>query len=169
MGIDDEERFRQNLMRVAEQNRREEAATERKMRREQNQRDRGVGYLIWIARKHARMGQSQLARCMGTSRSAISRWENGRHLPNLFTLERIAQETNLELVIGLREPEAGPDEFVALAVLEDEGPMTEVRMLRDFRGGTGPVPPTAWREKIGYEVTGFSELMTVGSGLRSAP
>lgn len=87
------------------------------------------------------------------------RWENGHQLPNFFTLERIAQETDLEVVIGLREPEATADEFVALAVLEDEGRMTEVRMLHDFRSGTAPVPPAAWREKIGYEVTGFSDLI----------
>jgi transcriptional regulator with XRE-family HTH domain len=151
--------FRVRLARMAEKKRREEIETERRMRREQNQRDRGVGYLIWIARQHCRLGQRTLAQRLGTSRSAISRWENGHQLPNFGTLERIAQETGLEVVIGLREPDAADDEFVALAVLEDEGPMTEVRMLHDFRGGTGPVPPAAWRERIGFEVTGFSDLI----------
>jgi transcriptional regulator with XRE-family HTH domain len=154
MGIDD---LTARIEALNERHRERELKWERRMEREQNQRDRGVGYLIWVARTHARMSQGQLARRLQTSRSAVSRWENGHNLPNFFTLERIAQETELELVIGLRDPEAADDDFVALGVLEDEGRMTEMRMLRNFE--SSHIPPTRWREKIGYDSTGFSDYI----------
>lgn len=136
---------------------REEAAETQRREREQNLRDRGYGYLIWIARRHARLTQASLARRIGSSRSAVTRWEQGNQVPSLSTLQRVAHATGLELVIGLREPDSPDHVFVALGVPEEERTLTELRMLHDYQAGTVHVPPVEWRRKYPYDVTGFSD------------
>ncbi|MDQ4059096.1 MAG: helix-turn-helix domain-containing protein [Actinomycetota bacterium] len=85
--------------------------------------------------RYARIGQRELARRMLTSQATVSRWENGWQLPNLSTLEMVCYATGLELVIGLREPDAPEHEFVVLGVAEDEGNLTELRLVDDHKGG----------------------------------
>jgi ribosome-binding protein aMBF1 (putative translation factor) len=50
---------------------RQEWRREQKARRERFQRDMGIGYLIYVARRYRRMSQGELARRMGTARSVI--------------------------------------------------------------------------------------------------
>lgn len=50
--------------------------------------------------------QEQLARRIGTSHTAISRLESGRHPTSVTTLQRVAAALELRLVIGF---ESGPE------------------------------------------------------------
>ena len=47
------------------------------------------------------MTQAALARRLGTTQSAVARWEAGSTLPSLETLQRIVHACELELRIGL--------------------------------------------------------------------
>ena len=51
------------------------------------------------------LSQQELARLVGTSHSAISRIESGRHKTSVGTLQRIAEALGLRLVLGF---ESGP-------------------------------------------------------------
>jgi ribosome-binding protein aMBF1 (putative translation factor) len=53
------------------------------------------------------LSQQELARLVGTSHSAISRIESGRHKTSVGTLQRIAEALGLRLVLGF---ESGPIE-----------------------------------------------------------
>ena len=62
-----------------------------------------------VIRHRAALGLSQkeLAERVGTSHSAISRIESGRHRTSVATLQRIAQALDARLVLGF---ESGPPE-----------------------------------------------------------
>lgn len=51
------------------------------------------------------ISQKELARRVGTSHSAISRLESGRHKTSVDTLQRVAEGLGLRLVLGF---ESGP-------------------------------------------------------------
>ncbi|MEX2374233.1 MAG: helix-turn-helix transcriptional regulator [Dehalococcoidia bacterium] len=53
------------------------------------------------------LSQEELADRMGTSHSAISRLESGRHKTSVETLQRVAEALGLRLVMGF---ESGPRE-----------------------------------------------------------
>ena len=55
-----------------------------------------------VIRRRAALGisQKELARRVGTSHSAISRLESGRHKASLDTLQRVATALGLRLVLG---------------------------------------------------------------------
>ncbi len=143
------------LARIQERLERHALAEEGRNEREQAQEDRGIGFLVWVARREARMLQADLARRLRTSRAAVSRWEAGRKYPSLLTLERVAQACGLELLLGLRHPDAPDDEFVALGAVQDEWPVSYLRMLHDYRGGSYSILPTSWRQRVDLEL-GFS-------------
>lgn len=78
----------------------------------------GAGSLILVARELTGLSQSQLARRVGTSQSALAALESGNRLPSVRTLLRIACAADFELVIGLRLPGGNdPDP----AVLRQQG------------------------------------------------
>ncbi len=58
-------------------------------------------------RAAAGMSQKELAHRVGTSHSAISRLESGRHKTNVETLQRVAEALGLRFVAGF---ESGPPE-----------------------------------------------------------
>jgi len=60
-----------------------------------------------VIRHRAALGLSQkdLADRVGTSHSAISRMESGRHRTSVATLQRVAEALDLRLVVGF---ESGP-------------------------------------------------------------
>jgi ribosome-binding protein aMBF1 (putative translation factor) len=62
-----------------------------------------------VIRHRAALGLSQkeLAERVGTSHSAISRMESGRHRTSVATLQRVAEAMDLRLVVGF---ESGPRE-----------------------------------------------------------
>jgi len=53
------------------------------------------------ARSRARLSQSELARRMRTTQSAVARLESGRHWPSRRTLEKYAKATGSRPVIKL--------------------------------------------------------------------
>jgi transcriptional regulator with XRE-family HTH domain len=117
--------------------------------RQERLEDMGVGYMIYVARSHSKLSQRELARGMQTTQSAVSNWEAGRQLPTLRTMERVAMATGLELVIGLKHPDAD-DDLIALAVVDDEMNMTRLRMMIDYDSHR-PIRPTGWRERLKLE------------------
>jgi ribosome-binding protein aMBF1 (putative translation factor) len=88
---------------------RRRAARSSAYRREQR-RLAGFEELARIVIRHrTRLGlsQNELAERVGTSHSAISRIESGRHRTSVTTLERLARALDLRLVVGF---ESGPAE-----------------------------------------------------------
>ncbi len=59
-------------------------------RKERMQRDMGIGYLVYLARFYARESRRRFARKMGTSESAMTRWEHGLQLPTLLTMQMVS-------------------------------------------------------------------------------
>jgi len=55
------------------------------------------------ARMRAGLTQTELARRMGTTQSAIARLESGRISPNIRTLKKLAEVTGSRLVVRLDE------------------------------------------------------------------
>jgi transcriptional regulator with XRE-family HTH domain len=63
--------------------------------------------LIREARLRARLTQAALAARVGTTQSAIARWEAGGAEPSLATLSRVIRACGLELRIGLDDADPG--------------------------------------------------------------
>jgi ribosome-binding protein aMBF1 (putative translation factor) len=88
-------------------------ATRRRGRRDPEYREaqerlapyEGIARFVIMRRAELRLTQEQLAGRMGTSHSAISRIESGRHRTSVATLERLAQALEVRFVIGF---ETGP-------------------------------------------------------------
>ncbi len=70
--------------------------------------------LVIKHRAAAGVSQKELARRVGTSHSAISRLESGRHRTSVATLQRVAEALGVRLVIGFQSgpPEAPVRELV---------------------------------------------------------
>jgi transcriptional regulator with XRE-family HTH domain len=68
-----------------------------------------VGRRVELARFKGRWTTTDLARVAGTSQGQVSRLERGTHLPNLFTMARIARalEVPLSSLVddAIREPD----------------------------------------------------------------
>lgn len=58
--------------------------------------------LIRQARNHAGMSQTKLAELVGTTQSAISRWEKGHDEPRLGSLARVLRACGLRLELGVK-------------------------------------------------------------------
>lgn len=66
------------------------------------------GEVIRRARRRACLSQVELARRLGTTASALSRWENDRAEPSYATVDRAVEACGLTLVSVLREPDVDP-------------------------------------------------------------
>lgn len=77
---------------------------------------REVARLVILLRTRAGISQEELARRVGTSKSAIVRLESGRHQPTVETLRRIAEAFDSRLVIRFesRRPPEPPGEALAV-------------------------------------------------------
>jgi ribosome-binding protein aMBF1 (putative translation factor) len=64
-----------------------------------------IARLVIKHRASLGLSQQELARRVGTSHSAISRIESGRHKTSVRTLQRVAEALGLRLVLGF---ERGP-------------------------------------------------------------
>lgn len=53
-------------------------------------------------RKNKQITQYQLAKMIGTKQSSISRFENGKHIPDLLFLSKIANSLGAELILDLK-------------------------------------------------------------------
>jgi transcriptional regulator with XRE-family HTH domain len=129
-----------------EKRRYEDDRKQKLMAREERQRDMGLGYLVWVARRYKRWTQRAVAQEAALSPSMISRFERGNRRPTLDSLQRVATACELEVVIGLR---SDIDGIIALGTMFEEGPMTELIMYTDpFINEHLPEAP--WREKYGF-------------------
>lgn len=54
------------------------------------------------ARVAAGLSQAQLATQLGIKQSAVARFESGRHMPSIDTLQAYASATGRRLVVGLK-------------------------------------------------------------------
>jgi transcriptional regulator with XRE-family HTH domain len=66
----------------------------------------GAGYLVLVARELSGLSQRRLAARIGTSQSTLATIETGNRLPTIRTLLRVADAAGLQLVLGLRRPDA---------------------------------------------------------------
>jgi len=66
----------------------------------------GLARLVIKHRAALGLSQQELARRVGTSHSAISRIEGGRHKTSVETLQRIAEALDLRLVLGFESGRA---------------------------------------------------------------
>jgi len=67
----------------------------------------GLARLVIRLRAARGISQKELARRVGTSHSAISRLESGRHRTSVQTLQRVASALGVRFVVGF---ESGPRE-----------------------------------------------------------
>ncbi|MGH7542403.1 MAG: helix-turn-helix domain-containing protein [Gemmatimonadota bacterium] len=67
------------------------------------------GSLIREGRLRAGLTQAEVAARVGTTQSAIARWETGKALPSLETLTRVLRACGLDLRVGLQpyDPDEG--------------------------------------------------------------
>jgi transcriptional regulator with XRE-family HTH domain len=74
----------------------------------------GAGYLLLVARELSGLSQRALAGRIGTSQSTLATIETGNRLPTIRTLLRVADAAGLELVLGLRRPDAPRPDHLAI-------------------------------------------------------
>lgn len=60
----------------------------------------GIARLVIKHRGAKRLSQQELAELVGTSHSAISRLESGRHKTSVETLRKVAEALGFRLVVG---------------------------------------------------------------------
>lgn len=93
-----------------------------------------IGSFIAAMRKEKNLTQEQLAERLGVSNRSVSRWENGKTLPDLSLMHSICEELDItisELLNGKREiPDLGTKEAVALvaALAEQEQSRRETEL-----------------------------------------
>ena len=56
---------------------------------------------VTSARLQAGLTQRDLAKAMQTSQSVVTRWETGKRIPSVTTLDRLAEVTGLRLEVRL--------------------------------------------------------------------
>jgi transcriptional regulator with XRE-family HTH domain len=56
---------------------------------------------VTFARLQAGLTQRDLAKAMQTSQSVVTRWETGKRIPSVTTLDRLAEVTGLRLEVRL--------------------------------------------------------------------
>ena len=93
--------------------------------------------LIQQARRRAGMTQTELAGRVGTTQSAVARWERGASRPSVERLQELVEACGLELQIGLEA--SNRDELAALrrnlALSVDERVQRVVRLHRFVEAG----------------------------------
>ena len=93
--------------------------------------------LIREARLRAGMTQAQLAERVGTTQSAVARWETGGTQPSLETLARLIRACGLELGVRLEEPDLDTRSLIDrnLALTPEERLRQLVNTVRFIREG----------------------------------
>ena len=86
--------------------------------------------MIREARRRAALTQAELARRLGTSQSAVARWERGRQEPAFATVVRAVRACGFDLGVSLAPADDQDDAWFDehLAMTPDE----RVRRLRDL-------------------------------------
>ena len=93
--------------------------------------------LIQQARRRAGLTQAELAGRVGTTQSAVARWERGASRPTVERLQALVEACGLELQLGLASPNG--DELAALrrnlALTVDERVQRVVQLHRFVEAG----------------------------------
>ena len=90
------------------------------------------GAVVARARRRVRMSQAELAQRLGTTRSAVCRWEKGGADPAFGNVERAVRACGLELVDVLREPEPDPHDLSLLETSLRQSLSERLQRLIDF-------------------------------------
>ena len=80
--------------------------------------ERGFGEVLRRLRTDRGLSQQQLADCLFVDRSSIARWENGKRVPDLTVLARLAEALGVELEQLLRSAEV--HEAPRVLLVDDE-------------------------------------------------
>lgn len=67
-----------------------------------------IGSRVRYARKGARLEQKELAQILSVNPVSVSRWETDKRVPDLETLQKIADATGVSLAELLTAPVAKP-------------------------------------------------------------
>jgi transcriptional regulator with XRE-family HTH domain len=95
------------------------------------------GTLIQQARRRAGLTQAELAGKVGTTQSAVARWERGASHPTVERLQSLVEACGLELQVGLAQ-RSGEELAVLrrnLALTVDERVQRVVRLRRFVEAG----------------------------------
>ena len=102
------------------------------------------GTLIQQARRRAGITQTELAGRVGTTQSAIARWERGASRPTVERLQAVVEACGLELQLGLSPADRA--ELAALrrnlALTVDERVQRVVQLHRFVEAGRGAMTAT---------------------------
>lgn len=100
--------------------------------------------LLQQARRRAALTQAELAGRVGTTQSAIARWERGATHPTVERLQSLVDACGLELELGLLEPST--DDVAALrrnlSLTVDERVQRIVQLHRFVAAGRSAMPTT---------------------------
>ena len=104
-----------------------------------------IGKFIAALRKEKKLTQEQLAEKLGVNHRSVSRWENGRCMPDLSILENLSEELGIgvsELLKGKRKDCSGQDEskegidlILKLSEQEKRKKATKIRTVFGLGGG----------------------------------
>ncbi len=87
--------------------------------------------MIRRARRQAGISQATLADRLGTTKSAISRWENGQVDPSFGAVVRATQACSLNLGMLLTEQEPDPHDLSLLETARGQTPSERLQRLID--------------------------------------
>jgi transcriptional regulator with XRE-family HTH domain len=96
--------------------------------------DSDLGAVIRDARRRAGLSQAELANALGTTQSAVSRWERGHDTPRADTLVAILRACGYEADLVMRPRDTGVDRAQIRDMLRrsPENRLREVEANYDF-------------------------------------
>ena len=90
----------------------------------------GTGALIRECRRRADLSQGALAERLGTTQSAVSRWERGHESPRVDTLGRILQACGFEVDLTFRRHD--DEDRAQIRHMLTLTPVERLRGIRNF-------------------------------------
>lgn len=95
-----------------------------------------IGKAIAAARKAAGMTQEQLASQINVTTQAVSKWENGRNLPDLENLLLIAEITNVpysNIIFGDKKEDTSPKLSFRNKLFQEDNMFTRMKTIAQMR------------------------------------
>ena len=127
-----------------------------------------IGAFIAAVRKEKGMTQEQLAERLGTSQKSISRWENGRTMPDLLLYEPLCEALDLqvsELLYGRRmseEEKAVQGEASAISLLATRSQLETLAIFTEILITVGILISITLTKMLARTIPEM--LLTLGSG-----
>lgn len=91
------------------------------------QNSKSIGNKIASARKKANLSQAELAQQISISPQAVGKWERGESMPDIITLNRIAEIFNVDLNYFSDNSKATEKETISKVSAEDKGVISKLR------------------------------------------